>query len=135
MVSADCPRMASDYENLRDALGKLQLNDAALFYRAGKISRARVRLPRRLSRIDAHGDCAASGWAGIRHQLVTTAPSVEYRINETRHSVEVDSLPKFPPPERNGKIKSRSHAIDHPAEDFGGRHPELAKKKGRAEKL
>ena len=57
------PVSSDDYEAFRDALGKLSLNDASLFYEpAGKLYRAGLRLPLRLPRPAAHGDhSGASG--------------------------------------------------------------------------
>jgi GTP-binding protein LepA len=93
------PVNASDYENLRDALGKLQLNDAALFYEPENST--------------ALGFGFRCGFLGLLHMdivqerlerefnldLITTAPSVRYRIRERGGDlVEVDNPTKFPPP-------------------------------------
>src|ERR1700681_71112 len=77
------PVLASDYENLRDALGKLQLNDAAFFYEPEN-----------------------SVALGFAINLITTAPSVRYRSTTTAEAVvEVDSPTKFPPPNEMAKIE------------------------------
>jgi GTP-binding protein LepA len=93
------PVNSSDYENLRDALGKLQLNDAALFYEPENST--------------ALGFGFRCGFLGLLHMdivqerlerefnldLITTAPSVRYRIKERGgETVEVDNPTKFPPP-------------------------------------
>ena len=93
------PVNASDYEILRDALGKLQLNDAAFFYEPENSV--------------ALGFGFRCGFLGLLHMeivqerlerefnidLITTAPSVRYRISTTDGEVmEVDNPTKFPPP-------------------------------------
>jgi len=93
------PVNASDYEMLRDALGKLQLNDAAFFYEPENSV--------------ALGFGFRCGFLGLLHmeivqerlerefniELITTAPSVQYRITTTAGQVmEVDNPTKFPPP-------------------------------------
>ena len=50
------PIDGDDYPTLRDALERLQLNDAALAYEPETSGRARLRLPVRLPRPAAHGD-------------------------------------------------------------------------------
>src|SRR2546423_825378 len=100
------PVLASDYENLRDALGKLQLNDAAFFYEPENSV--------------ALGFGFRCGFLGLLHMeivqerlerefginLITTAPSVRYRITTTTGVVvEVDSPTKFPPPNEMAKIE------------------------------
>ena len=103
------PVNASDYENLRDALGKLQLNDAAFFYEPENSV--------------ALGFGFRCGFLGLLHMeivqerlerefnidLITTAPSVRFRITTTAGDVmEVDNPTKFPPPNSIAKSKSRS---------------------------
>src|SRR5580700_10402401 len=100
------PVNATDYENLRDALGKLQLNDAAFFYEPENSV--------------ALGFGFRCGFLGLLHMeiaqerlerefginLITTAPSVRYRITTTAGDVvEVDSPTKFPPPNEMAKIE------------------------------
>jgi GTP-binding protein LepA len=100
------PVNASDYEVLRDALGKLQLNDAAFFYEPETSV--------------ALGFGFRCGFLGLLHmeivqerlerefniELITTAPSVQYRITNTAHEVfEVDNPTKFPPPGSIEKIE------------------------------
>ena len=100
------PVAANDYEMLRDALAKLQLNDAAFFYEPENSV--------------ALGFGFRCGFLGLLHMeivqerlerefglsLITTAPSVRYRITTTLGEVqEVDSPNKFPPPTSIAKIE------------------------------
>ncbi|HUK31976.1 MAG TPA: translation elongation factor 4, partial [Candidatus Acidoferrum sp.] len=100
------PVVASDYENLRDALGKLQLNDAAFFYEPENSA--------------ALGFGFRCGFLGLLHMeivqerlerefginLITTAPSVRYRITSVTHQImEVDNPTKFPSPGEIEKIE------------------------------
>jgi len=93
------PVLADEYEPLRDALGKLQLNDAAFFYEPENSV--------------ALGFGFRCGFLGLLHMeivqerlerefglnLITTAPSVRYRITRVGGDViEVDSPAKFPAP-------------------------------------
>jgi GTP-binding protein LepA len=100
------PVLADDYEPLRDALGKLQLNDAAFFYEPENSV--------------ALGFGFRCGFLGLLHMeivqerlerefglnLITTAPSVRYRITRvTGEVIEVDSPAKFPNPSDIQKIE------------------------------
>jgi GTP-binding protein LepA len=100
------PVAANDYEVLRDALSKLQLNDAAFFYEPETSV--------------ALGFGFRCGFLGLLHmeivqerlerefnlELITTAPSVRYRITTTAGEIlEVDSPAKFPPPTSIAKIE------------------------------
>src|SRR5207342_788440 len=100
------PVLADDYEPLRDALGKLQLNDAAFFYEPENSV--------------ALGFGFRCGFLGLLHMeivqerlerefninLITTAPSVRYRITRVSGEViEVDSPAKFPNPSDMEKIE------------------------------
>ena len=100
------PVLADDYEPLRDALGKLQLNDAAFFYEPENSV--------------ALGFGFRCGFLGLLHMeivqerlerefglnLITTAPSVRYRITRvTGEVMEVDSPAKFPNPSDIRKIE------------------------------
>ncbi len=101
------PVNASDYEPLRDALGQLQLNDAAFFYE-----------PENSVALGLGFRC---GFLGLLHMeivqerlerevginLITTAPSVRYRITTTNSgdTIEVDNPTKFPSPNIIDKIE------------------------------
>src|SRR5246500_4687596 len=100
------PVLADEYEPLRDALGKLQLNDAAFFYEPENSV--------------ALGFGFRCGFLGLLHleivqerlerefglNLITTAPSVRYRITRvTGEVIEVDSPAKFPNPSDIEKIE------------------------------
>src|SRR6202163_1411944 len=100
------PVQSHEYEALRDALGKLQLNDAAFFYEPENSV--------------ALGFGFRCGFLGLLHMeivqerlerefginLITTAPSVRYRITTTDGQVvEVDNPTKFPSPGVTVKIE------------------------------
>jgi GTP-binding protein LepA len=100
------PVLADEYEPLRDALGKLQLNDASFFYEPENSV--------------ALGFGFRCGFLGLLHMeivqerlerefglnLITTAPSVRYRITRVGSDVmEVDSPAKFPAPSDMEKIE------------------------------
>ena len=93
------PTESKDYENLRDALEKLQLNEAALEYEAETSL--------------ALGFGFRCGFLGLLHMdviqerlereynltLITTAPSVNYKVYKTNgEMLEVDNPAKLPPP-------------------------------------
>jgi GTP-binding protein LepA len=93
------PVLADEYEPLRDALGKLKLNDASFFYEPENSV--------------ALGFGFRCGFLGLLHMeivqerlerefglnLITTAPSVRYRITRVGgETIEVDSPAKFPNP-------------------------------------
>ncbi len=92
------PVSSDDYENFRDALGKLSLNDASLFYEPENSA--------------ALGFGFRCGFLGMLHMeiiqerlereynldLITTAPTVVYEVKKTKGAViYVDSPAKLPP--------------------------------------
>lgn len=93
------PTDSKEYENLRDALEKLQLNDAALEYEAETSL--------------ALGFGFRCGFLGLLHMeviqerlereynltLITTAPSVNYKVRKTNgEEIWVDNPATLPPP-------------------------------------
>ncbi|SUP41123.1 translation elongation factor 4 [Veillonella criceti] len=93
------PTDSKDYDNLRDALEKLNLNDAALEYEPETSI--------------ALGFGFRCGFLGLLHMdviqerlereynltLITTAPSVNYKVHKTNGEVlEIDNPAKLPPP-------------------------------------
>ena len=93
------PVDSADYDNLKDALEKLQLNDAALIFE--------------LETSIALGFGYRCGFLGLLHmdviqerlereygmKLITTAPSVIYHVHKTNGTmVKVDNPSKLPPP-------------------------------------
>ena len=99
----------SDYDNLRDALGKLQLNDASLMFEPETSS--------------ALGFGFRCGFLGLLHMdvikerlereynlaLITTAPNVIYEVVRTNGDVEMVDNPSLFPPQT---------VIDHVEEPF-----------------
>jgi len=100
------PVLADEYQPLRDALAKLQLNDAAFYYEPENSA--------------ALGFGFRCGFLGLLHMeivqerlerefglnLITTAPSVRYRITTSAgQALEVDNPTKFPPPNAIQKIE------------------------------
>lgn len=93
------PTDSKDYDNLRDALEKLNLNDAALEYEPETSI--------------ALGFGFRCGFLGLLHMdviqerlereynltLITTAPSVNYKVHKTNGEIlEIDNPSKLPPP-------------------------------------
>ncbi len=100
------PISADDYEALRDALAKLRLNDAALFYEP--------------ETSQALGFGFRCGFLGMLHMeiiqerlereynlnLITTAPTVIYEVVTTKNEVlKVDNPAKLPPPGAIAEIR------------------------------
>ena len=132
------PVLANDYEPLRDALGKLKLNDAAFFYEPENSV--------------ALGFGFRCGFLGLLHMeivqerlerefglnLITTAPSVRYRITRIGgETIEVDSPAKFPNPSDIEKIEEPIiKAMIITSDDSVGGILQLCQdKRGDAEKL
>lgn len=93
------PAEGEEYEDLKEALGKLQLNDASLFFEAETSA--------------ALGFGFRCGFLGLLHMdvvqerlereynlnLITTAPSVVYKITKTNgDTINVDNPTNFPDP-------------------------------------
>ncbi|MGC3998407.1 MAG: translation elongation factor 4 [Anaeromyxobacter sp.] len=100
------PIEAKDYDQLRDALEKLSLNDSAFTYEP--------------ETSQALGFGFRCGYLGLLHMeivqerlereyglaLITTAPSVVYRITDTSGSVEeIDNPAKLPPVQKIAKLE------------------------------
>jgi GTP-binding protein LepA len=100
------PVESNQYEELRDALDKLRLNDASFFYEPESST--------------ALGFGFRCGFLGLLHMeivqerlerefnldLITTAPGVRYRVATTSgETIEVDSPAKMPEPVRITKIE------------------------------
>jgi len=100
------PTSSDDYEDFRDALSKLSLNDASLFYEPESS--------------DALGFGFRCGFLGMLHMeiiqerlereynldLITTAPTVVYQVLQTNGEVVmVDNPSKLPPPQNIEEVR------------------------------
>ena len=127
------PVDTAQYEELRDALDKLRLNDASFFYEPESST--------------ALGFGFRCGFLGLLHMeivqerlerefdldLITTAPGVRYVVTTTDGTVEeIDSPAKMPDPGRITKIEEPviRAVILTPDEHLGGILPLLEEKRG-----
>jgi GTP-binding protein LepA len=127
------PVEANQYEELRDALDKLRLNDASFFYEPESST--------------ALGFGFRCGFLGLLHMeivqerlerefnldLITTAPGVRYRVTTTDNEVlEIDSPAKMPDPVRIQQIEEPVilATILTSDEYLGGILPLLEEKRG-----
>ncbi len=132
------PVEANQYEELRDALDKLRLNDASFFYEPESSV--------------ALGFGFRCGFLGLLHMeivqerlerefdldLITTAPGVRYRVTTTDgETVEVDSPAKMPDAVRIAKIEEPiiEATILSSDEFLGGILPLLEEKRGVQKKF
>ncbi len=132
------PTDAAQYEELRDAMDKLRLNDASFFYEPETST--------------ALGFGFRCGFLGLLHmeiiqerlerefdlELITTAPGVRYQVTKTDGSViEVDSPSRMPEPERIAKIEEPyiEATILSSDEYLGGILPLLDEKRGVQKKF
>ena len=132
------PIEANQYEELRDALDKLRLNDASFFYEPESST--------------ALGFGFRCGFLGLLHMeivqerlerefnldLITTAPGVRYRVTTTDGEViEIDSPAKMPDPGRIAKIEEPIilATILSSDEYLGGILPLLEEKRGVQKKF
>jgi GTP-binding protein LepA len=127
------PVDTNQYEELRDAMDKLRLNDASFFYEPESST--------------ALGFGFRCGFLGLLHMeivqerlerefdldLITTAPGVRYRVTTTDGKVtEIDSPSKMPDPGRLTKIEEPAirATILTPEEHIGGILALLEEKRG-----
>jgi GTP-binding protein LepA len=132
------PVEANQYEELRDALDKLRLNDASFFYEPESSV--------------ALGFGFRCGFLGLLHMeivqerlerefdldLITTAPGVRYRVTTTDgETIEVDSPAKMPDAVRISKIEEPmiEATILSTDEFLGGILPLLEEKRGVQKKF
>ena len=127
------PVDTNQYEELRDAMDKLRLNDASFFYEPESST--------------ALGFGFRCGFLGLLHMeivqerlerefdldLITTAPGVRYKVTTTDGKVtEIDSPSKMPDPGRLAKIEEPAirATILTPEEHLGGILALLEEKRG-----
>ena len=127
------PVDTAQYEELRDALDKLRLNDASFFYEPESSA--------------ALGFGFRCGFLGLLHMeivqerlerefnldLISTAPGVRYTVTTTDGAVQdIDSPAKMPDPGRIAKIEEPviRATILTPDEHLGGILPLLEEKRG-----
>ncbi len=132
------PIDAAQYEDLRDAMDKLRLNDASFFYEPESST--------------ALGFGFRCGFLGLLHmeiiqerlerefdlELITTAPGVRYRVTTTKGEVmEVDSPSKMPETGRIAKIEEPYISATILTNDafLGGILPLLDEKRGVQKKF
>jgi GTP-binding protein LepA len=132
------PTDTAQYEEMRDAMDKLRLNDASFFYEPESST--------------ALGFGFRCGFLGLLHmeiiqerlerefdlELITTAPGVRYKVTRTDGSViEVDSPSQMPDPERIEKIEEPyiEATILTSDEYLGGILPLLEEKRGIQKKF
>jgi GTP-binding protein LepA len=132
------PVEPNQYEELRDALDKLRLNDASFFYEPESSA--------------ALGFGFRCGFLGLLHMeivqerlerefnldLITTAPGVRYRVTTTDDEiVEVDSPARMPDPVRIAKVEEPViEATILTSDDYlGGILPLLEEKRGVQKKF
>jgi len=132
------PIDAAQYEELRDAMDKLRLNDASFFYEPESST--------------ALGFGFRCGFLGLLHmeiiqerlerefglELITTAPGVRYKVVQTDGEViEVDSPSRMPDPGRIDKIEEPyiEATILTPDDHLGGILPLLDEKRGIQKKF
>jgi GTP-binding protein LepA len=128
------PVDTNQYEELRDAMDKLRLNDASFFYEPESST--------------ALGFGFRCGFLGLLHMeivqerlerefdldLITTAPGVRYKVTTTDGKVtEIDSPAKMPDPGRLVKIEEPAirATILTPEEHLGGILALLEEKRGQ----
>ncbi len=132
------PTDSARYEDLRDAMDKLRLNDASFFFEPESST--------------ALGFGFRCGFLGLLHMeiiqerlerefdldLITTAPGVRYKVLLTDKSiVEVDSPSQMPPPEKISEIQEPyiEATILSTDEFLGGILPLLDEKRGVQKKF
>ena len=132
------PVDTNQYEELRDALDKLRLNDASFFYEPESST--------------ALGFGFRCGFLGLLHMeivqerlerefnldLITTAPGVRYLVTTTDGATrEIDSPAKMPDPANIAKIEEPVIlATIHTTDDYlGGNQPLLEEKRGVQKKF
>ena len=65
------PGGKTQYDELRDAMDRLQLNDSSFTFRPGKLRRPGLRIPLRIPGSAAHGDHPGATGARVQHRSRT----------------------------------------------------------------
>ena len=81
------PADGAKYRDLRDALEKLQLNDASLQFEPGDIHSPRLWFPLWILRSASSGNYPERLEREYNLDLVTTAPGVIYKVHKTNGEV------------------------------------------------
>ncbi len=109
------PINSEDYENFRDALAKLRLNDSALHYEPEVSGRSGLRLPLRLPRPAAHGHRAGAPGARVRADARHQRPDGGLRGGTHRQAiVYVDNPGEAAAHQRNRRNPRADHHRQHP---------------------
>ena len=77
------PVSSDDYENFRDALGKLSLNDASLFYEPESSAALGFGFRCGFLGYATHGNHPGALEREYNLDLITTAPTVVYEVKKT----------------------------------------------------
>ena len=129
------PADGAKYPDLKDALEKLQLNDASLTFEPETSCGAGLRLPLRLPRSAAHGDHHRSGWSASSTSTSSPPrPASVYRLTLTDGTVVmIDNPSSYPDPSNiviaGGALRRTSHL--YAPNEYVGSLMDLCQKQAR----
>jgi GTP-binding protein LepA len=87
------PVDADEYEDLRIAIEKLQLNDASLFFCAGIICCPRIRFQMRIPWPSPYGDSSGKIDREFNMDVITTVPNVSFKVMTTQGEEKMFIIP------------------------------------------